>query len=141
MQLWLLEVQNKCVVGRGEFNQMLKNLDVWMNAGGYSTAMEGYPNTVEVFNVHKFAYFKWSGICKHPHLCNSVFPIRNVCSVVLPSTAWCTVPNFGIGQGITVEWSSECCYRTVWWVTFLFLLVSNKWMWNAHPVFKILITL
>jgi len=58
MQLWLLEVQNKCVVGRGEFNQMLKNLDVWMNAGGYSTAMEGYPNTVEVFNVHKFAYFK-----------------------------------------------------------------------------------
>jgi hypothetical protein len=33
---------------------MLKNLDVWINADGYSTAMEGgsisYPNTVEVFN-------------------------------------------------------------------------------------------
>jgi hypothetical protein len=29
---------------------MLKNLDVWINAGGYSTAMEGgsisFPNTV-----------------------------------------------------------------------------------------------
>jgi hypothetical protein len=48
--------------GRGDFNQMLKDLDVWINAGGYLTTMEGgsisYPNTFEVFNVHKFAYFK-----------------------------------------------------------------------------------
>jgi len=45
--------------GEGEFNQMLKNVDVWIKAGRYSTAMEGgsvsYPNTAEVFNVHKFA--------------------------------------------------------------------------------------
>jgi len=45
--------------GEGGFNQMLKNVYVWINAGRYSTTMEGgsisYPNTAEVFNVHKFS--------------------------------------------------------------------------------------